>query len=66
MPTVLIMLVKRIKPVLKGVPPADPTCCSIRRVSPQQDKLHIQARARLKHGGLLKEQERRAIRPGPE
>jgi hypothetical protein len=65
-PTSLIMLVKHIKPVLKGVPPADPTCCSIRRASPQQDELRIQARARLKHVGLLKEQEQPAIRDGPE
>jgi hypothetical protein len=64
-PTSLIMLVKHIKPVLKGVPPADPTCCSIRRASPQNNP-RIQAKARLRHGGLLKEQARPAIRHGPE
>ncbi len=62
----LIMPVRHIKAVLKAVPPADPTCCSIRRASPQQDKLRIQARARLKHGGRLKEQERLVIKHGRE
>jgi hypothetical protein len=62
----LIMPVKHIKAVLKEVPPADPICCSIRRASPRQDKLRIQARARLKHGGRLKEQETPAIRHGRE